>query len=188
LRLARALVPLVLVGAAAAGTVAAAPTASAAPAATIAKPTKPTKPTRPIIFAAKGIAASSPSYYHGGTGCLTASDGTRTCTVGISGYWQNLNAGYAHLDDAYATNNTGRCLQVSTMRYYYASGAYFDRLGDAGGLQIPANQIGSVKVFGSWPVASDGTPAYTSPNSYFAITFAACTRPGLNGSTSSQAN
>jgi hypothetical protein len=187
LRLARVLLPVVLAGVAAAGTVAAAPTANAAPAAATTAPAAPAKP-KPIIFAAKGTAASGPSYYHGGTGCLTASDGTRTCTFGISGYWQYLNAGYAHLDDAYASNNTGRCIQVTTMRYYYASGAYYDRLGDAGGLQIPANQIGSVKVFGSWPVASDGTAAYTSPNSYFAITFAACTRPGLNGSTSSQAN
>jgi hypothetical protein len=156
------------------------------------KSTTKTKVAAALLTTAAALGASaaaapaaSASTYHGGTACLTASDGTRTCTFGISSYWDYLNNdpnGYAHLHDLYLSNNTGRCIQVTSIRYWYASGAYLDRLGDAGGVQVPSGGP-SVKIYGSWPNGNGGA-AYTSPTSYVTVSVAACSRPGLNGTAS----
>jgi hypothetical protein len=200
--------PFVLAGAGLTATVAVAPTADAARVASsrdgdslhrpVVNASAPFSFDRPspksVTLAAYHVPASAPAAIPipastpastWGTACLSASDGTRTCDFTTQVSWKYPSGGLSgavHATGIWTRNNAGRCIQVTSIRYYYADGSY-SRLGDAGGQQMDSTGQYYLLSLG-WPFTSSGGDAYTAAPTTVTVSVAACSRPGLNGTTS----
>lgn len=115
-----------------------------------------------------------------GSGCLTAADGTRTCSFTVKGNWSytclTCQQPVVQLRSGVTDNFTGRCIELYANRLYNLSNGLYTNKGN-GGMQLQATAPLNSRVTADANVGMQSTQKLVQ-------SWKACTRDGLSGSAS----
>lgn len=169
-------VVMALVGLAFAPTMASAAPAAPAPAAQVVQVS--TVPA--AAYASIPLLQNTPASTTG-SGCLTAADGTITCSFVVQGNWNyscfSCSQPYVGLTSGVTTNHTGRCIELYANRLINTSNGQWVSKGN-GGMQLTATAPTNSRV------TADSNVAIPTAGWKLAQSWKACSRDGLSGSAS----